>query len=112
MEFDLFNQPTPKEVGIQLSYDKQNEIVESWGDMALDFVRVFARSNEEFITEDIRVASVGIVEEPENGKAYGAVILKACKSGIITWSGRYAEMKNPRSHSCPKKVWRSLIFEP
>jgi hypothetical protein len=105
---DLFNQPplTPKELGIIRAEIKQEQIEPGWQDLAIEKLKLFIQSTNQFITEDFRLwAEDNGLSQPPEPRAYGALILKATKLNLITWNGHYQEMKNPKSHGCPKKVW-------
>jgi hypothetical protein len=105
---DLFNQPpyTPKELGIIRSETKQEQLEPGWQDLAIEKLKIYIQSTNQFITEDFRLwAEQNGLSQPPEPRAYGALILKAIKLGLIRWSGHYQEMKNPKSHNCPKKVW-------
>lgn len=105
---DLFNQPplTPKELGIIRAETKQEQIEPGWQDLAIEKLKLFIQSTNQFITEDFRLwAEDNGLSQPPEPRAYGAMILKANKLGLIRWNSTYQEMKNPKSHGCPKKVW-------
>jgi hypothetical protein len=107
MQPDLFT--TPKDSAIAASYEAQNRKVDGWGDTALEFLKSYRLTVKYFLTEDLRVASFGVVQVPAEPRAWGAVIVRACKLGLIEWTGEYRCMDNLKSHSCPKKVWRNKL---
>lgn len=102
--YDLFNQPelSPKQEAIQSSYDYAGN---DFREKADRFIAEYASKGIAFITEDVRIASIGIVPEPKETRAWGGAIVRAVKNGVIKWTGEYREMKSSHSHSCPKKVW-------
>lgn len=63
-----------------------------------------ARQGQPFLGEDVRHAAKGIVPEPPEPRAWGAIIVKASRSRLISRVG-YAPVKDPMSHGCPKTVW-------
>lgn len=66
---------------------------------------------EVFMAEDVREFARGVdgFEDPPDGRAWGSVVMRAAKAGIIKRIG-YAPMKSPNCHANPKSVWRSLVF--
>lgn len=98
---------TPKDSAIAASYDSQNRKVDGWGETALEFLKFYRLTVKDFLTEDLRKSSEGVVPVPDEPRAWGAVIVRACKLGLIEWTGEYRCMENLKSHSCPKKVWRA-----
>ena len=102
--YDLFHQPdlSPKQEAIQISYDNAGD---DFQEKAQAFIIQYAALGTKFITEDVRLASIGIVPEPKEKRAWGGAIVRAVKNNIIKWTGEYMEMKSKHSHGCPKKVW-------
>lgn len=100
---------TPKDSAIAASYEAQERKVDGWGDTAIEFLKKYRLTVPDFLTEDLRKASIGIVPVPEEPRAWGAVLVRACKMGLIEWTGEYRCMVDLKSHSCPKKVWRNKI---
>jgi len=97
---------SPKNRGIQLAVTNQDAKVEGWSDKALKLLKQYSLTIADFITEDFRIyAESNGLEKPKEPRAYGAVVLRANKSNFIMWTGEYREMKNLKSHGCPKKVW-------
>lgn len=97
---------SPKNRGIQLAVTNQDEKVNGWSDKALELLKQYSLTVTDFITEDFRIyAESNGLEKPKEPRAYGAVVLRATKANVIMWTGEYREMKNLKSHGCPKKVW-------
>jgi len=97
---------SPKQKAIELAVTNQDAKVEGWSDKALELLKQYSTTVADFITEDFRIyAESNGLEKPKEPRAYGAVVLRATKSNLIMWTGEYREMKNLKSHGCPKKVW-------
>jgi hypothetical protein len=79
-----------------------------WQDMALDAVRQYAASHEQFLTEDARIDARQslALPEPTDGRAWGAVMQRARREKIIERIG-YKPAKS--SNLSPKPLWKSLI---
>lgn len=82
--------------------DYQNE---KWSENAYTFLLRYIRNNKEFMTEDARNASLGIIPEPPSARAWGGIIVKAAKNGLIERIG-YRNVKNSKAHCTPAAVWR------
>ncbi len=106
--YDLFHQPepTPKDLAIEASY---NATTDEWKEKAMKYLLEFATYGKEFITEDFRLWLNGKLEQPKEPRAYGGLMTRAKKSGIIEATGKYRTMKSEQSHSCPKMVWVGTI---
>jgi len=83
-----------------------------WTTQAWDFfVRwAKARQGNSFQGEDVRLAAKGIVPEPPEPRAWGAILVKAAKARMISRVG-YAPVKDPKSHGNPKSVWVTALRE-
>jgi hypothetical protein len=82
---------------------------EEWFAAALEALRRFAAmpSWSEFKMEAFRawyVTTGGV--PPHDHHVWGAFTNRACKAGIIAFTGRYAPSISPRTHGHPVKVWR------
>jgi hypothetical protein len=83
------------------------ETGEVWSELASNFLESYILSHDEFMAEDVRNASVGMVPEPPDQRAWGGIIQKYSKAGIIYRIG-YRPMKSPNCHMNPKAVWRRI----
>lgn len=75
--------------------------------MAAVFLYCTAHPGREFLTEDVRVfcAALDLADTPANEKAWGPIIRKAAKDGIIKKVG-YAQARS--SNMSPKVLWRAV----
>lgn len=76
---------------------------EEWINAALFALRHFALRGE-FRMEEFR-SWYGY--PPHNAAVWGALTNRACKDGLIEWTGRYEPSTSPRTHAHPVKVWRA-----
>lgn len=79
-----------------------------WSSCAWDyFVDYARRSGGTFMAEDVRMASEKSqkVPTPPDGRAWGAIFLRAAKAHLIQRVG-YAPNKDRTCHGSPKAVWR------
>lgn len=75
-----------------------------WSDTAYQFLLKFAATGNEFMAEDVRAASQGIVPPPPSMRAWGGIIRRAAKAGLITRIG-YKSVINPKAHCALCSVW-------
>ena len=111
---DLFSQPTGTELrdkGISSALDHAELAHENWGDQAYAFLKKYARTHRQFMAEDVRQASEGIVPEPPSKRAWGGIIVRGKIAGIIERIG-YGQVNNPKAHRANAAVWQSKICNP
>ena len=82
-----------------------------WSEEAFEFLKLFVSvSRGNFMAEDIRYASKGIVPKPNSARAWGSIILRAKKEGLIKAMG-YDKVKNETAHRTPAGLWSSNVVE-
>jgi len=59
------------------------------------------------MTEDVRISSEGIIEIPPSNRAWGGVIVRAVKSGLIKRIG-FQNVNNPKAHKTPATLWETI----
>lgn len=106
--YDLFHQPEPtsKDLAIEASYQATTD---QWKEKAMKLLMEFATYGKEFITEDFRLWLNGKLEQPKELRAFGGLMVRAKKAGLIKSTGKYTTMKSEHSHSCPKIIWIGLV---
>ncbi len=87
--------------------DKQSY---KWTYYAYQFLIDYIKSNKEFMAEDVRIASEGIVEAPPSKRAWGGIFVKAVKSGLIKRKG-FMNVKNAKAHCTPATLWEVCQFD-
>ena len=87
-------------------------IPHQWSDRAYVFLLDYIKSrdfyNREFMTEDVRVASESELPAPPDKRAWGGIVRRAAKAGLIERIG-YSHVKNFKAHRTPAAVWRVVI---
>lgn len=96
-----------RDAGIQQAIDHANEVTEKWSEIAYKFLLEYVKTTRQFMTEDLREASSGKVPEPPSLRAWGGIVTRARKAGIIIPAG-YKSVKNVRAHCTPAQVWVRL----
>lgn len=94
-----------RELGMTRAIAAARRHAPGWEDDALAAVRRFAETHEHFIAEDARAT----VELPEgvDGRAFGAVMQRARRDGLVVADGFAPANSSNRS---PKVRWRSLVY--
>lgn len=104
---DLFTAVELRDIGMKMAEDHANEVHENWSErcykLLIEFIKL---TDTSFQTEHFRFycESKNRLEIPPTKRAYGPVVLRAVKSGLIKRVG-YANTSDPRSHGNPKSVW-------
>lgn len=90
--------------GIQQAEDSANNANKGWSDLAYGFLLGYLKTHNEFMIEEIRNASVGLVPEPPSNRAWGAIAVRAARNGIITRKG-FKNVTNVKAHRTPATLW-------
>jgi len=102
-----FNAPDGKQLrdeGIEKAVTHADNVYDEWSTEAYAFLYEFTRSNNEFTAEDVRNASVNIVPEPPDNRAWGSIFKRAIKSNLIKRKD-FTTAKNPTSHCATVALW-------
>jgi len=105
----LFDGAKLRDRGIDRAVSHADSVEPQWSEQAYQFLLTFLTHNREFMAEDVREASIGIVPEPPSNRAWGGVIVRAAKAGYIRKAG-FKKVRNSRAHCTPAAVWQSLYF--
>lgn len=93
--------------GIQRSVTHAEEVIMGWSSHAFAFLQDYISKHRQFMTEDLREASKGIVPVPPSNRAWGAIIVRAVKSGMIRRVG-FRPVKNRNAHCTPATLWEVI----
>ena len=94
-----------RDKGIKKAIDNANSTHEKWSDKAYKFLLDYIKSHQEFMTEDLRIASEKEISKPPSNRAWGGIILRAVRAGLIHRVG-FSSVKNVKAHRTPATVWR------
>ena len=89
---------------MQRAVDAADGRVPKWSDVALEYVRLYAiqHRGERFIGRDVTQAAKAYgLESPANDKAWGAVLMRAAREGVIRKVG-YAQDRNRHLSPVPE----------
>lgn len=104
LDLDMPRAELRRDLGVARSQAAAERNVPGWTEIALGYVRKYAQRNAPFLTEECRVwAIVQGCPQPQNKKAWGAVMQSAQRRGIIEACG-YAPAAS--SNCSPKVLWR------
>lgn len=98
-----------RDSGIKRAVDHADQVHDNWSNAAFIFLNKFMRDHAEFMTEDVRVAAQGVLPEPPDPRAWGAVITRAYRSGLIKRIG-YAPVRHFNAHMRPAAVWSTNVI--
>lgn len=95
-----------RDYGIQLSLDHAEYRHEGWQEQAYGLLQDFIKGRvSDFLCEDFReYCERHGLTTPPSLRAYGGIILKAARNGLIRNSG-YAKVKNEKAHQANAAVW-------
>ena len=94
-----------RDKGIKQAISNANDTHDKWSDKAYKFLTGYIKSQHEFMTEDLRMASEKEIPKPPSNRAWGGIILRAVRAGLIT-RDRFSNVKNVKAHKTPATVWR------
>lgn len=78
---------------------------ETWMDRAFKEMQRFLLKQKVITGESVRLHISESIGGPSTPHAWGALIRKAVKSGLIRDTGRTTKMSDPRSHARRTPVW-------
>ena len=102
-QLQMFEGTEARNKGIKKAINTAERKTPNWADVAYDFLKVYIRTHNVFMVEDVRKASTGYV--PTAGRAWGGIVLRAAKMGLIEKHGM-DKVKNPKAHCANANVWR------
>lgn len=105
---DLFdNAKYLKDRGMRIAKENADIKIDGWSQQAFDFLKEFISFQEApFMAEDVWMSAECDVPEPPSKRAWGAIIARAARQGLIRRVG-YRETKNPWAHKTPATLWEA-----
>ncbi len=102
---ELFPGEYYRDAGIKKAIDHAEETEFKWSVQAFGFLLIFIKSNDTFMCEDVRLKANSIVPWPPSQRAWGGIIRRAAKAGLIKRIG-FQNVKNVKAHCTPASVWK------
>jgi hypothetical protein len=97
-----------RDMGMARAQMAQDGRSPGWGDIAFNAVRKFCKEHPtaRFKTEVVRIwaEEIEYIVPARNLRAWGPVILKAAREGLIRAVG-YEKTNNPTAHNTPATLW-------
>ena len=93
--------------GMQRAADHADDTAPGWTDRAYAALESYVDGRlvtETFTIEQAREVAGLLVDEPPDGRAWGAVTQRAIRAGLIEWTGDFARAAS--SNGSPKPVYR------
>lgn len=107
----LFTAEDLRDTGIKMALDHAEEKAPTWGErcfqLLLDYMKI---NNQPFMVEYFRQWTEGKIEDPPSKRAFGGIITKAAKAGLVKQVG-WAKTSNYKAHKTPAAVWVAIDHE-
>tara|TARA_R110000796_G_scaffold86897_1_gene187883 strand:- start:306 stop:677 length:372 start_codon:yes stop_codon:yes gene_type:complete len=103
-QLKLFQAKKFRDLGIKKSFENAEIHNKDWGKCAYLFLLEYIKTTKEFMAEDVRIASEGIIKQPPSKRAWGYIFVLAKKNKIIKSIG-FSNVKNPKAHRTPATLW-------
>ena len=94
-----------RDKGIKQAINNANDTHNRWSDKAYKFLTKWIKTQYEFMAEDVRIAAEKEIPKPPSNRAWGGIILKASRAGLINRVG-FSNVKNAKAHKTPASIWR------
>ena len=94
-------------LGIKKAVVHANVEVHGWSDLAYNYLLDYSKKHKEFMVEDVREASKGIIPTPPSTRAWGGVVVRASRAGVIRRKG-FQNVKNAKAHCTPATLWETI----
>ena len=103
---------TKRDQGIKRAVDHANQEQPRWAERAFNYLKEYARSNQTFMTEQLRAKVEATRADliPPHARAWGGIIRKAKKANIIR-SISLKQVTNPNAHCAIATLWGSNIYD-
>ena len=96
-----------RDIGIERAVTHADRIYGDWSESAYRFLLTFLREIREgkiFKSEDVVTKSAGIIPVPPDARAWGGIMMRARKAGLIRNVG-HAPSEVAAHHKGDKKLW-------
>lgn len=96
-----------RDTGIYRAITHADNTYDDWSEKAYMALKDFlkASNGKPFMCEDIREFASDYLPEPPNNRAWGSIITRAKRNGIIKHCG-FGQVTNPRAHRANASMWK------
>lgn len=106
VQLDILSAIEEKNKGIEKAISHANAVSDQWSERAYQFLLKFLNVHRgPFQAEEFRsYCALMDFELPPHARAFGGIMLKANKAGLIKKVG-VKEVRNPKAHRCFSTLW-------
>lgn len=104
---DLLSGNDLKELGIYRAVAHADDVYQDWQEVAYKMLKDFIEFSDgkPFMCEDVREYASAVLPDPPTKRAWGAIIMRGKKNGIIKHCG-FGQVTNPRAHRANASLWK------
>lgn len=95
-----------RDYGIHKAVNHANAVSNNWSESAYKLLMDFIKEKRVFKCEDFRMWCNDKIEQPPSLRAFGGIIMKAAKAGLINKVGIEA-VSNVKAHMANAGIWES-----
>lgn len=113
IQLNILDAIQERDQGIEQAICHADAVCDNWSERAYAILKEFLQINSNgFLVEDVRLyAERKGLPEPPSKRAWGGVILRASREGLVKKNG-YGITRNVRAHGTPASIWiRSNVLE-
>jgi hypothetical protein len=109
VQLNIFEGNAARDEGIQRAAIHAEAVNPGWNDQAYELLLKFLSVHVgPFMAEEVRSYAAMIdFPLPPHARAWGSVVVRAVKAGIIQRVG-YEKVKNKNAHRTPATLWRQI----
>lgn len=107
-QLNMFEGMERRDDGMKKALENADQQHYDWSQRAFIYLLWYCTRNTVFMAENVRMASVGVIARPPHARAWGAVMVRAARAGIIRKRG-YRNVSNPLAHRTPATLWEVVI---
>jgi hypothetical protein len=109
VQLNIFDSRSARDHGIAKAVDHADQAVPGWSDQAYALLLRFLGTHVgPFMAEEVRSYAAQIdFPLPPHARAWGGVMIRASKSGIITKAGT-GKVRNVKAHCANATIWRQV----
>lgn len=100
-----------RDAGMKKAIEHADQVNEGWSDKAFNLLKSYVNEfgpGWKFLGEQVRYyAEAKKLEEPPSLRAWGSVMVRAAKSGLIKKVG-YGQVTNPKAHRANSSQWEVI----